>query len=47
MVRYADDIIIAGVSKPVLVQEVTPVLENFLMERGLTLSKEKTDYLSV
>lgn len=47
MIRYADDIIIAGVSKPVLVQEVTPVLENFLIERGLTLSKEKTDYLSV
>ncbi len=47
MVRYADDIIIAGKSQPFLVQAVTPVLDDFLMERGLTLSKEKTDYLSV
>lgn len=47
MIRYADDIIIAGESQTFLVQAVSPVLDNFLTERGLTLSKEKTDYFSV
>ena len=39
---YADDFIITGSSKEVLEQKVQPVVESFLRERGLELSKEKT-----
>lgn len=39
---YADDFIITGSSKEVLEQKVKPVVESFLRERGLELSKEKT-----
>jgi RNA-directed DNA polymerase len=42
MVRYADDFIITGNSKEWLENEVKPVVEEFLAERGLTLSLEKT-----
>jgi RNA-directed DNA polymerase len=42
MVRYADDFVITGQSKEWLEQEVKPVLVEFLAERGLTLSPEKT-----
>lgn len=42
MVRYADDFIITGPSKEVLDDEIKPLIERFLMERGLTLSPEKT-----
>jgi len=42
MVRYADDFIITGHSKEWLEQEVKPVVEEFLAERGLILSPEKT-----
>jgi RNA-directed DNA polymerase len=41
-VRYADDFIITGKSKRLLENQVKPVVEDFLAERGLTLSKEKT-----
>jgi RNA-directed DNA polymerase len=41
-VRYADDFIITGKTKEVLENEVKPLVENFLKERGLTLSEEKT-----
>ena len=41
-VRYADDFIITGKSKELLENEVKPLVENFLKERGLTLSAEKT-----
>ena len=41
-VRYADDFIITGSSKELLENEIKPVIENFLDERGLTLSPEKT-----
>ena len=41
-VRYADDFIITGKSKERLENEVKPLVENFLKERGLTLSEEKT-----
>ena len=53
---YADDFIITGSSKEVLEQKVKPVVESFLLERGLELSREKTkithidegfDFLSV
>lgn len=42
MVRYADDFIITGSSKEGLEQEVKPVVIEFLAQRGLTLSPEKT-----
>lgn len=42
MVRYADDFIVTGDSKEVLEDEVRPLLERFLGERGLQLSSEKT-----
>jgi RNA-directed DNA polymerase len=41
-VRYADDFIITGASRETLEKEVRPVIEEFLAERGLTLSQEKT-----
>ena len=42
MVRYADDFIITGNSKEWLEQEVKPALVEFMAERGLVLSPEKT-----
>lgn len=47
MVRYADDIVIVGRARNFLVQAVTPVVDGFLSERGLSLSREKTEYFSV
>lgn len=41
-VRYADDFIITGVSKEILLNEVKPEVEKFLLERGLILSEKKT-----
>lgn len=41
-VRYADDFIVTGATKELLETEVLPLIEGFLTERGLTLSKEKT-----
>ena len=42
LIRYADDFVITGVSRELLEQEVKPVVEAFLQERGLELSPEKT-----
>jgi len=42
-VRYADDFIITGKSKRLLEESVKPVVEEFLNERGLSLSEEKTE----
>jgi RNA-directed DNA polymerase len=42
LVRYADDFIITGRSHSLLVNEVQPLVEEFLRERGLNLSVEKT-----
>jgi RNA-directed DNA polymerase len=42
LIRYADDFIITGRTKQLLEQEVQPLIEEFLRERGLELSKEKT-----
>ena len=39
---YADDFIITGSSKELLEKEVKPLVEQFLRERGLELSPEKT-----
>jgi RNA-directed DNA polymerase len=40
--RYADDFVISGKSKELLENEVKPIVEQFLKERGLALSPEKT-----
>ena len=42
MVRYADDFVITGNSKEWLEEQVKPVVVEFLAERGLVLSPEKT-----
>jgi len=42
LVRYADDFIITGRSRELLENEVRPLVERFLAERGLTLSPDKT-----
>jgi RNA-directed DNA polymerase len=42
LVRFADDFIITGATKQLLENEVKPLVETFLQERGLTLSPEKT-----
>lgn len=41
-VRYADDFIVTGRSKELLERKVIPLIEDFMQERGLTLSPEKT-----
>jgi len=41
-VRYADDFIITGSSREILKDRVKPMIEEFLKERGLSLSAEKT-----
>lgn len=42
MVRYADDLIITGGNPALLKEKVKPVVTDFLAERGLSLSEEKT-----
>src|SRR5712692_6405540 len=42
LVRYADDFIITGISKEILETEVKPLVIDFLQQRGLELSEEKT-----
>jgi RNA-directed DNA polymerase len=42
LVRYADDFIITGRTKELLEIEVRPLVEQFLHDRGLRLSPEKT-----
>ena len=42
LVRFADDFIITGSSYELLEQEIKPLVEQFLRERGLELSPEKT-----
>ena len=41
LVRYADDFVITGDSKELLVNTIKPAVTAFLSERGLTLSEEK------
>ena len=41
-IRYADDLVITGDSRELLEQEVKPLVEEFMAERGLSLSPEKT-----
>jgi RNA-directed DNA polymerase len=42
LVRYADDFIITAKTKEVIENEILPLVREFLTERGLTLSEEKT-----
>jgi RNA-directed DNA polymerase len=42
VVRYADDLVVTGTSKQLLEDEIIPVIGDFLKERGLELSEEKT-----
>ena len=42
VVRYADDFIVTGDTKAVLQEHVIPAIREFLRERGLNLSGEKT-----
>ena len=42
LIRYADDFIITGTSKELLENEVQPLVEQFMRDRGLQLSPEKT-----
>ena len=41
-IRYADDFIVTGESKELLENGVLPIIRDFLSERGLELSEEKT-----
>jgi RNA-directed DNA polymerase len=41
-IRYADDFIVTGSSRELLENQVRPMIEAFLNERGLRLSPEKT-----
>jgi RNA-directed DNA polymerase len=40
--RYADDFIVTGSSKELLQEQVLPTIKQFLLERGLQISEEKT-----
>lgn len=42
LVRYADDFVVTGISQELLEGQVLPLVRDFLAERGLTLSEEKT-----
>src|SRR5215469_1167952 len=42
LVRYADDFLVTSDSKETLENEVKPLIEQFMQERGLELSQEKT-----
>lgn len=42
LIRFADDFVVTGSSKELLEQEIKPLIEGFLRERGLELSPEKT-----
>lgn len=41
-IRYADDFVVTGASKEILEQRVKPALTDFLTQRGLRLSEQKT-----
>ncbi len=46
-VRYADDFIITVANPDILEKTITPVVSNFLRQRGLELSKEKTSVVNI
>lgn len=47
LIRYADDFIITGVTRALLEEEIRPMVEQFLSERGLSLSPEKTKIVHI
>ena len=47
LVRYCDDWIITARSRDILEQEVKPLVERFLAERGLRLSPDKTKIIHI
>jgi RNA-directed DNA polymerase len=47
LVRYADDFIITGATCALLAEEVKPLVTQFLKERGLELSEEKTHIVHI
>lgn len=42
LIRYADDFIITAKNKPLIEEQIIPVVESFLQKRGLQLSEEKS-----
>ena len=42
LIRYADDFLVTASDKSILENQVRPIIEAFLAERGLELSEEKT-----
>ncbi len=46
-VRYADDFIVTGVKREILENRVKPVIIDFMKERGLELSPEKTKFTHI
>ena len=47
LVRYADDFIITGATRALLIDEVKPLVMQFLEERGLQLAEEKTHVVHI
>ena len=47
VVRYADDWLVMAESKELLESKIKPAIENFLRDRGLELSQEKTKITNV
>jgi len=47
LIRFADDILVIGRSAELLQNEVKPLIEAFLAERGLKLSEEKTRIIHI
>ena len=45
--RYADDFIVTGSSKELLEETVLPAIKEFLAERGLQISEEKTRIVNI
>ena len=46
-VRYADDFIVMANSRRIIELRVKPAIAQFLKERGISLSKEKTKIYSI
>lgn len=47
VIRYADDFVVTGQSREILEQQVKPAIVDFLQQRGLSLSEEKTHIIHI
>ena len=47
IVRYADDFVVIARSKHIIVKYIRPKVEEFLSQRGLILSPEKTKLITL